>query len=515
MVRQWRFPIVVLGAALAVAACTANKTETPALSGPSEFALALSLSANPDILRQDGSSQSQLVILARDANGQPVRNVPVHLDVTVDGKFVDFGALSSRDVTTGSDGRATLAYTSPAGGTGLVAGGTVTVLATPTGADYKNAVPRSVDIRLVPVVPPGSDPIAQFTFSPAAPNAGTPVSFDASTSAAERTIVSCGWAFGDGATATGVIVQHPFTTGGTFTVALTVTDDRGRTGRVAHDVTVTAAGAPTAAFTKSPSAPTTFQNVYFNGSASTAGAGHTLVDHAWDFGAGGAVQHGINVSTVYNAVGTYTVTLVVTDNLGQTAQKSDTVAITAGGPTANFNVSPTSPVPGDSVQFDGTPSTCPSCTIVTYAWEWGDGGYGGYGQRVSHAYTRPGSYQAQLTVTDNAGHTATATKPVVVTTGTPTALFEASVSGVTVVFDASTSVPSTGQTITSYEWVFGDTTTVVSTPNRTISHDYPNPGVNPGPPPTGRTASYTVTLTVVDTSGGRKSTSKTVTITGF
>jgi PKD repeat protein len=164
------------------------------------------------------------------------------------------------------------------------------------------------------------------------------------------------------------------------------------------------------------------------------------------------------------------------------------------------------------VQFDGSASTCPSCTIATYSWEWGDGQYGAYGQRVSHVYASAGSYNAQLTVTDSAGHTATAVKTVVVSTGTPRADFSASVGTLTggqfpVVFDASTSAPSTGQTIVSYEWVFGDAPDVVSTLTRTIIHSYANPG-------SGTTVTYTVTLTVTDSSGGKATTSKTVAIVG-
>src|SRR5688572_19279940 len=97
------------GAALAVAACTLNSTETPGLAGPSEFAVSLQMAAMPDSIRQDGFSSAAIVITARDAQGTAITNLALRLDILPAG----YGTLSTTTVVTGSDGRAQASYTSP------------------------------------------------------------------------------------------------------------------------------------------------------------------------------------------------------------------------------------------------------------------------------------------------------------------------------------------------------------------------------------------------------------------
>ncbi len=71
-------------------------------------------------------------------------------------------------------------------------------------------------------------PSASFTFSPAEPIVGETVTFDASASTdSDGTIVSYAWDFGDGASGSGVVVEHVYTAVGKYTVALTVTDNDG------------------------------------------------------------------------------------------------------------------------------------------------------------------------------------------------------------------------------------------------------------------------------------------------
>jgi PKD repeat protein len=70
-------------------------------------------------------------------------------------------------------------------------------------------------------------PKAEFAYSPIAPGIGETITFDASASSATqpRSIIEYHWDFGDGTNATGEIVNHNFTTGGIYTVSLTVVDD--------------------------------------------------------------------------------------------------------------------------------------------------------------------------------------------------------------------------------------------------------------------------------------------------
>jgi len=71
-------------------------------------------------------------------------------------------------------------------------------------------------------------PIAKFTESVTTALNGTSISFDASGSSdSDGTITSYAWDFGDGTTATGATTAHAYSTPGSYTVTLTVTDNDG------------------------------------------------------------------------------------------------------------------------------------------------------------------------------------------------------------------------------------------------------------------------------------------------
>jgi trimeric autotransporter adhesin len=162
--------------------------------------------------------------------------------------------------------------------------------------------------------------------------------------------------------------------------------------------------APTAAFTSSAT--------YLSASvdaATSADLDGTVTEWAWDFGDGGTAT-GATASHTYAAAGTYTVTLVVTDDKGLTGTTTRQVTVRANeAPTASF----THTENGRELAVDGSGSTDPEGAALTYAWDFGDGETG-TGATAGHTYAADGTYTVRLTVTDAGGESSSSTASVTV-----------------------------------------------------------------------------------------------------
>ncbi len=116
-----------------------------------------------------------------------------------------------------------------------------------------------------------------------------------------------------------------FPTAGTYVLRLTANDGQ-YTSFDELTITVTAANvAPVVLFTRSPLVGAAPLTVAVNGSGSSDSDG-TIVGYAWTFGDGGTAS-GVTASHVYTTVGTYTITLTVTDNSGATASTTATMNV--------------------------------------------------------------------------------------------------------------------------------------------------------------------------------------------
>jgi len=203
---------------------------------------------------------------------------------------------------------------------------------------------------------------------------GQVVVFDGSASTGQVPLVSWRWEFGDNATASGIVVQHTYITAGSFTVRLTVTDQRGQTGSSTAQIHVlqlpTATLTPTVppptatapqptqppeqpTYTPGPTAqapPSTPQPppapippqanisgpsqgfigepVKFDASTSKQGSSE-ITSFSWSLGNGETLPASPASSTsyIYKAAGFYEVTVTVMDGNGLSSQATTHVAI--------------------------------------------------------------------------------------------------------------------------------------------------------------------------------------------
>ena len=232
----------------------------------------------------------------------------------------------------------------------------------------------------------------------------------------------------------------------------------------------------------------TNEKVNFDGSGSTASDGSSIVKYEWDFDGDGVIDaEGQKTSYTYTKKGVYTVTLKVTDSLGETSQDTCIITVLNRGPSASFTYSPTNPSIEDTISFYDT-STDPDGTIVSWFWEFGDGS-NSTERNPTHQYTDKGQYIVKLTVTDNDGGTDTVEQTITIRNLPPIASFTYSphnpMAGQEISF-TDTSTDPEGREISYWHWDFGDGyTSNLKNPK----HTYENPG------------SYTVTLTVKDDEG--------------
>jgi PKD repeat protein len=166
------------------------------------------------------------------------------------------------------------------------------------------------------------------------------VTFDASPSLdRDGSIVGYAWRFDDGTTASGERVTHTFGDDsdlGWYDVTLLVVDDAGRTTSVSKPVLVENRS-PFANITVSTSQPTVGRPVTFDG-ANSADPDGSIVTYEWAFGTGpnATTATGPSATTTFQANGTRTVRLSVTDDDGVQAETTRTVTVTGRANSTPF-----------------------------------------------------------------------------------------------------------------------------------------------------------------------------------
>lgn len=292
----------------------------------------------------------------------------------------------------------------------------------------------------ITIVPP---PSVGLSVTPDTICAGETAFFDETTTGGANTF---SWDFGDGGgwQNTGSGDQaHTYNTAGTFLVRYAVSIAGATAGCTdTATVQVTVLPSPTAQFVLDATAAC---NTLITDPTNTS---LNAVTWFWDFGDGTTDTQADPPPHTYATVGDYTITLTATNADGcsdQTAQEVhvyDPPQVVIG--SQNVCV-------GTQAQFFDQSITAPGNNIVSWAWDFGDGGTDTL-QAPTHLYASAGTYFVTLTVTTPYCGS-TGVRPITVE-AKPTAAFTSSptagCSPLTVAFNNN----STGAT--SYLWTFGD-----------------------------------------------------------
>ena len=213
-----------------------------------------------------------------------------------------------------------------------------------------------------PPVGPNLPPLADFDVLTAQPVAGEEINFSSTSTDPDGAIETTEWDldgdgtedFGPPPDAEGLVATTTFANGGTYPVRVRVTDDDGDSDTTTRNVVVAAAPppnqGPNAGFDFAPSAPVPLEDIQFMSSSTDTDGG--LVAFDWDFDNDGAFDDGSGsqVTRAFLAVGTYPVTLRVTDDDGGTDTATENVVV---GPKAGSGggEAPAAPKPRCSGQL--------------------------------------------------------------------------------------------------------------------------------------------------------------------
>lgn len=265
---------------------------------------------------------------------------------------------------------------------------------------------------------------------------GTPMQFNDLSTVSQGTIVSWSWNFGDGGTASVKNPTHTYNSNGPFWVTLTMTSSTGC--KTIYTELVSPHPKPNANFTFSTPCldkPTQFTNT----STITSG---TITTWNWTFGDGGTSSVKDPIHT-YVATGTYTVTLIVTSDMGC----KDTVA-----KTLIIKPKPVAVADDDTIACFGDPVQLQASGGWYYLWK---PAAGLSNPNIANPIATP-SATTTYTVIVSDDCWADSTTVTIVVNPTPTASFSNTVTCVGDTFHFTDMSLPNGSTIVSWSWDFGD-----------------------------------------------------------
>ncbi len=325
-------------------------------------------------------------------------------DLDDDGTYEDTGATSSTVFTSGGPHTVTLLVEDQDGGT--------------------DTITKTIDV----IDPPNQAPNPAFDFSPTDPMVLDTVTFTSKSKDDDGSIVSTLWDFQDDGVfdASGTQVTHSYLFGGDYTVRVLVTDNEGTTADLTKVVTVGVPpnDPPSANFNVSPGSPKTLETVTFD--STSVDPDGTIATYAWELdGDGDFNDHsGSTATLVFPQSGTYTISLKVIDNDGDSSVKSKDVVVANRPPVSDFEFSPAAPQKNQTVDFTSL-AVDPENRIQSLEWDLdNDNAFDdAFGATAQTSFGSPGSKTVRLKVTDRDGATHTATKTLSVENLAPTASF--------------------------------------------------------------------------------------------
>ena len=266
---------------------------------------------------------------------------------------------------------------------------------------------------------------------------------------------------------------------------------------------------PTADFSIDPSEPKPLQEVSFNGRKSSDND-NNITDYEWELeevNGEDVFKSGSEITHTWDEEGVYEVTLIVTDADGNTDEELKYVDVTNEPPSAVITAEKEEVRTGARVQIDALDSVDPDGTIERYAWNvTGENGtIDTYSDdTISVNWYTPGTYQVELTVTDNLGKEDKTEATITVLNRPPIAEFEVTTSDPTqhesVSFDASSARDAEGELV-EVVWTVETATGEQSYTGRQIEYTFEEAG------------EFDVTLTVEDEENEQSSTTKTISVT--
>ncbi len=250
------------------------------------------------------------------------------------------------------------------------------------------------------------------------------------------------WNFGDGGTSTLLNPSHNYTSAGSYTVQLIVTNSTGCKDTIIIPNAVTI-GTVNTMFT-APDSTCVGTAVTINNTSAP-----TPASVLWDFG-DGTTSTAISPVKTYTAAGSYQIKLV--NNFGACIDSLTRNIVVSPLPSVNFTTTDTLACRAPfTVNFTNT-----SSGAIIYLWQFGDGGTSTL-QNPVHTYTTAGNYSVTLTCTNIFGCTNNLVKTNYVKIQLPVATINnLPQQGCAPLVWTFSSTVTSSEPITGYQWDFGD-----------------------------------------------------------